>query len=265
MKSLFSTIVIMGLLSSLAHATGNDAQKYRKCMELVESNASEAVTYANDWIFSGMGKVPAGHCKALGLLGLGKAKDAANMLEKLVEDMVINGIMDPEQVKKDNQLRVQLYGQAALAWKAAKDYDKSYMAYSSALSGIGRTTSLTSDTLFYELYLERGTLQILRGQYKAAVEDLTLAIEKNDQQFEGFLQRAKAYRKRRYFLKARLDLRVAAKLEMDQPDILLESGILYREQEKKSKARLAWQKIIDLYPETDYAQLARTNINMIER
>lgn len=261
MKYIFSIIIITGLLTALAQGSEEDAWKYRKCMDLVESDAGAAVKYANDWIFGGTGGVPAGHCKALGLLGLGKVKDAAKLLEKLVDDMVISGDPDPASARKNAGLKVQLYGQAALAWKEAGDFDKSYMAYSSAISGIGKSGHRS---LFHELYLARGTLQILRAQYRAAIEDFTLAIEKAPRQFEGFLQRAKAYRKRRSFLKARLDLRVASKLEIDHPAILLESGILYRELGQKLEARLEWQKIMDRHPESDYTDMARINIELLK-
>ncbi|MBL4612343.1 MAG: hypothetical protein JKY91_01225 [Emcibacter sp.] len=268
MKYLFLSIIATGFLSSLAHGTESDAGKYRKCMSLVDSSASEATIYATDWILSG-GGIPAGHCKALGLLGAGKAIEAANLLEKLVEDMAIKGNMNPDDAKKNAGLRVQLYAQAALAWKEAGQddtsyYDKSYMAYSSALSAIVGDVFQSKRALFHELYLARGTLQILRGQYKAAVEDFTLAIDKDSQQFEGFLQRAKAYRKRRMYMEARLDLKIAAKLEAAHPGILLESGIVFRAQEKKSEARRVWQELIDLYPKSDYAALARTNLDLLD-
>ncbi len=257
-------LIISGLWPIAARASEDDALKYQKCMALVESEPKAAVTFANDWIFGGTGGVPAGHCKALGLLEGGKVKTAARLLEKLVDDMVIGGDTDPATRQKNANLKVQLYGQAALAWKGAGDFDKSYMAYSAALSGMGTDALSFNNTLYYELYLERGTLQVLRGQYKAAIEDFTLAIEKNDKQFEGFLQRAKAYRKRRSFLKARLDLRIASQFEADHPGILLESGILSREEGKKLEAGMAWQRIIDLYPKSEYADMARTNIDLLK-
>jgi len=237
-------------------------------MALAQSDAKAAVTYANDWIFGGDGGVPAGHCKALGLLAQGEALAAANLLEKLVDDMVINGDSNPAARLKNAALRVRIYGQAALAWKEAGELDRSYMAYSSALSGIGagigRNQHFNTAALYHELYLMRGTLQILRGQYRAAIEDLTRAIKKDEQQFEGFLQRAKAYRKRRSYLEARLDLKVALILKPDQPEVLLESGILYRKTDKKSEARQVWQEIIDRYPQSEYAPLAQTNIDLLK-
>lgn len=264
MKYLFFLIILTGLLPAVARASEDDAWKYQECMDLVESNASAAVKYANDWIFGVSGGVPAGHCKALGLLGLGKAKDAAKLLEKLVDDMVIIGDSDLALMEKNAKIKVQLHAQAALAWKEAGDFDKSYVAYSSALSGIREDFFLINHNLFHELYLERGTLQILRGQYGPAIKDFTLAIEKDSRQFEGFLQRAKAYRKRRSFLEARLDLKVALILAVDHPAIMLESGILYREQGRKLEARLVWQKVIDLHPESEYADMARTNIDFLK-
>ncbi len=262
---------------SPSYAMESEAEKYRKCMALVQSDATEdraeAVKYANDWIFGGedgfSGGVPAGHCKALGLLAMGQAADAAGLLERLADDLTITAKDNPKTAQRNNQLKTDIYGQAALAWKAAGDYDKSYMAYSSALSS-ALQASFPADNhdLLYELYLARGTLQIVRRQYKSAIEDLTLAIEKDSRQFGGFLQRAKAYRKKNQFLKARLDLKMALGLAQKYPevslaDIMLEQGILFRATGQKLKAKLVWQKIIDQYPDTEYARLARTNIGLL--
>ncbi|MCF6197269.1 MAG: hypothetical protein L3J50_11270 [Emcibacter sp.] len=263
MKSLLYITALISLLSSVAYAGESDAVKYRKCMALTQSDPPAAISYANDWIFSGGAQVPAGHCKALGLLEAGKAKDAANLLEKLVEDMVIYG-GDPAQARRNEDLKVQLYGQAALAWEQAGELDKAYVAYSAALTSISTSVLRDERDLFHELYLARGRLQIARGQNKAAIEDFTLAIEKDSRRFEGFLQRAKAYRKRKSFLKARLDLRIAFKLAPEHPEILLESGILFRTQGKTSEARLAWQKIIDRDPKSEYAELAKANLELLK-
>lgn len=254
-----------GTQASETQATESQSDKYQTCMAFVDSDPAAAVRYADAWIFGAVsGGVPAGHCKALGLLGLGKAKEAARLLEKLVEDMAITGKAGPGSGMKDARLKVQIHAQAAQAWKEARDFDKSYIAYSAALSGIKSEIFNQNDSLFHELYLARGTLQILRGQYKTAIEDFTLALERDERQFEGFLQRAKAYRKSRSFLKARMDLRVADSLAPNHPGILLESGILYREQGQNLHARQMWQKIIDRESGSDYADLARTNIDLLK-
>ncbi|VAV91346.1 hypothetical protein MNBD_ALPHA01-2257 [hydrothermal vent metagenome] len=266
-----------GILMSPSYATESEAEKYRKCMALVQSDATEdwaeAVTYANDWIFGGedgfSGGVPAGHCKALGLLAMGQAADAAGLLERLADDLTIAATNNPEMTRRNNQLKTDIYGQAALAWKVAGEYDKSYMAYSSALSSALQTSfPANNHDLLYELYLARGTLQIMRRQYKSAIEDLTLAIESDARRFEGFLQRAKAHRKKNQFLKARLDLKMALRLAQKDPevslaDMMLEQGILFRATGQKLKAKLVWQKIINQYPDTEYARLARTNIGLL--
>ncbi len=273
MKSLFSLIVINSLFMSAALADESESQKYQRCMSLAQSSEpekqAEAVQYATDWIFGRTtgfaGGVPAGHCKALALLGLGKPEAAAQLLEKLAENLVISAKSDFRRQQKNDQLALELYIQAALAWKAAKDYNKSYLAYSSALSSIKQGSSLIkARALLHALYLERGTLQILRRQYKAAIEDLTHAIEQDEQDFAGFLQRAKAYRKRKHFLKARLDLRQAMILAPEHRDILLEQGILYRASGNKIDAQVVWQKILTLYPESEHAELAQENLDLLK-
>ena len=270
-------IISGGILMSPSYATQSEAEKYRKCMALVQSDTpkdwARAVTYANDWIFGGedgfSGGVPAGHCKALGLLAMGQAADAAGLLERLADDLTIAATNNPEMTRRNNQLKTDIHGQAALAWKAAGEYDKSYMAYSSALSLALQTSFPANDhDLLYELYLARGTLQIMRRQYKSAIEDLTLAIESDARRFEGFLQRAKAHRKKSQFLKARLDLKMARILAQGDSgaslaDIMLEQGILFRATGDKFEAKLVWQKIIDRFPQSEHAKLARTNIDLL--
>jgi len=273
MKYIFFLIAIITFLISTAFAMEDEPQKYQICMSLAQSpepeKQAEAVQYAEDWIFGGRagfaGGVPAGHCKALALLGLGQPEAAAQLLEKLVEDLAISAKYDFRMKQKNDQLTLELYLQAALAWKVAKDYDKSYLAYSSALSSIKPGSRLmTNRALLHALYLERGTLQILRRQYKAAIEDITLAIEQDERDFVGFLQRAKAYRKRQHFLKARLDLRQAMILAPEHRDILLEQGILHRASGNKSAAQLTWQKILTLYPESEHADLAQENLDLLK-
>ncbi len=247
-----------------ARAAESDADKYQQCMSLLEKSGAEAVAYADRWTVSGFGGVPAGHCKALGLLAIGKPAEAAKLLEKLVDDMAIGGAADVAERAKQARLTVQLNIQAALAWKAAGDVDKAYMAYSSALSGVTSKGSYDGNpALLHELYLERGTLQIRRGQYRAAAADLTLAIEQDDRGFEAYLQRAKAYRKKRDYLKAGIDLKIAGKIAADHPDILLEQGILYRAQNRKLEAGRVWRKIITLYPGSETATIAATNIDLL--
>ncbi len=263
MKHLLLLILSLFFLLSVAKAAEvkaveSDAQKYETCLAMVERDASAALTYAEDWIFSGAGGVPAGHCKALALLEGGKATDAALLLEKLVDDMAVNTAHKPENSLKNSSLKTQLFVQAALAWKEAKDLDKSYMAYSSALSGIEKDS-----VLIYDLYVERGTLQIMRGQYRPAIKDLTLAMERNAQAYAAFFQRAKAYRKIRQYLKARLDLKMTELLWPNQPEVSLERGILYRSTGNKLAARKEWQKIIDNFPKSGFAALAQTNIDLL--
>lgn len=272
MKEIYylTAIMLVSTTALSARAAESDADKYRQCMNLLEKSGAEAVAYADNWAVSGFGGVPAGHCKALGLLNIGKPAEAAKLLEKLVDDMAIGGAADavdspdsPARAKRA-RLTVQLYIQAALAWKAADETDKAYMAYSAALSGVTPGGPYAGNpALLHELYLERGTLQIRRRQYKAAAADLTLAIEQDDRGFEAYLQRAKAYRKKQDYLKAAIDLKVAGKIAADHPDILLEQGILYRAQNRKLAAERVWRRIIELHPESEMATIAATNIDLL--
>lgn len=259
MKKVFYYICLL-LLPVSVFAGVDEPAKYDHCLSLVEQSPAKAFLYADDWIYTGAGGIPAGHCKALALLKMDKAEEAAKLLEKLGEEMALGG-----KDAQNKHLKTDLDIQAGLAWKRANMLDKAYMAFSSALSSALSAADQNSSSLMRELYLERGTLQILRGQYKVAIKDLSQSINLDEKNFEGYLQRAKAYRKRRDFLRARLDIRVALTLSPDQPDCLLESGIIYRETGKNIKAGQDWQAIIRLYPQSEYAELAEQNIALLDK
>ncbi|MCF8473109.1 MAG: hypothetical protein K9G26_00315 [Emcibacter sp.] len=272
MKQILSLVILfyLGALSlSYAGEIENDADKYQKCMSLVDSDPNAALAFVQGWIFSETdiisNNIPAGHCKALSYLALDRAVEAAELLEQLVDDMTIEDNSASLSPFNDPMLKVELYAQAALSWKEAGKLDKAYDAFGAALSSIVQNSLLQDNhAILYDLFLERGTVQILRSQYKAAIEDFTLALEQDQTQFEAFLQRAKAYRKRRDYLAARLDLNMAIELSENNPDILLESGIVFREQNKILEAAAEWQRILDIYPDSDTAKLAETNLKLLK-
>jgi len=235
----------------------SEGQKYQHCMALSEEVGQEALKYAREWVFAA-GGAAARHCEAAALLSLGRAKDAAQLFEKLIDDLNIGQGLGPQAMANRKMLKIELYIQAAIAWKAAKNYDKAYGAYSNGLLGLKPKASYRKPIL-----LERGALEIIRKNYDAAIEDFTRVIEADATDYRGYLQRAKAFRRKKAYPQARLDLKEANAHGQDNADILLESGILYRSQGKNMQARSEWNKIIRLYQGSEAAKLAQENLSLI--
>lgn len=251
-------LLIMTAVMTAAAQAESEGQKYKRCMALSENAAEESLVLAREWVFAAGGSA-ARHCEAVSLLALGQAEDAATLLEKLIDDLDIGQGLGPQAMANRVRLKIDLYIQAAVAWKAVKNYDKAYSALSNALSGLNAKTVLAR-----EIMLERGALEIIRKNYDTAIEDFTLVIEANETAYGGYLQRAKAYRKKKAYPQARLDLKEAFDKARDNPNILLESGILYRITGNKMQAKSEWNKIISLYGDSEIATLARENLALLE-
>lgn len=58
----------------------SDASQYRSCVELSARTPQQAHDTASDWLVDG-GGIPAQHCVALSLAGLGRYDEAARTLE----------------------------------------------------------------------------------------------------------------------------------------------------------------------------------------
>ncbi|MFC7048872.1 hypothetical protein [Emcibacter nanhaiensis] len=235
-----------------------DAQRYGACLRLVEDKPQEALSFAREWNVERQGLSAARHCEALALLALDRSAEAAELLEREADNILTgDGLGDYAQANR-RKLRTDLYSQAALAWQRANELDKAYSALSSALLAAGEDEALIRD-----IYLERGRIQSLRREHQAAIQDLTRAIELAPAEIEGYFLRAKVFRYKKNYAAARLDISAALDLDRDDPDVLLESGILYRVTGEKLKAGQEWKKVLELYPDSEYAATAKENLDLM--
>ena len=191
-------------------------------------------------------------------MALDRSVEAAELLEREADSILTGDGLGDYALANRRKLRTDLYSQAALAWQRADKLDKAYAALSSALVAAGEDQALTRD-----IYLERGRVQSMRREYPSAIEDLTRAIDLAPGQIEGYFLRAKVFRYRKNYAAARLDISTALGLERDNPDLLLESGILYRVTGEKLKAGQEWRKVLELYPDSEFANTARENLDLM--
>jgi len=258
----FSTIIILVMHFSIAVAQtgiGNAVQveKYQKCISLVEEDASSALTLARNWYIEG-GGIASQHCEALALYNQDNFKEAATLFETIIDDLVTGKGTSDFAFDNKYLLRVQLNYLAGLAWSSTSELDKAYTAFSAAISGMNHKSIYA-----YDIFIERGLVQMLRKDPENAIDDFTRALEIDSEKVDAFLYRAEAYRKINQHLKARLDLNAGLSIEPNQPDLLFESGVNYRMQNNDEKALGEWEKLNEKYPNTHWQELIKKNIEII--
>ncbi len=233
------------------------ARKYQECIDLVGQNSSAALTQSRKWFIEG-GGVAAQHCEGLALYEMDRAEDAATLFEEVADKMSRGeGLTEFTRTNK-NILITQLNYLAGVAWRSAGNLEKAYNALSATI-----ITLEAHPEYGYEIYLERGQVQYSLQDYENAALDFTSALDLNSEKIDAYLYRAESFRKMGEHLKARLDLNAALAIEPQQPDLLFESGVNYRMQRNDEKALQEWEKLISLYPESDWRKLAQDNIDLI--
>jgi len=260
---LLAAVVMVGLLCAPAHADSAttpsaadaaaaaqakavaDAKQYSDCMALARSAPDQAVKSAQDWQAKG-GGVPAGHCDAVALIGLGHYPEAATMLEKLAN----------EEAKTSKELAAGLFGQAGQAWLIAGDNQHALADQTAALA-------LTPDDA--ELLTDRAVTQISMAKYWEAIDDLNKAHDLASDRVDVLIFRASAYRFLQSYELARDDIDRAINLAPDNPDAYLERGVLRSLTKDLVGARADWQKTIALAPDTPTANQAKADIFQLDQ
>ncbi|MBT5187447.1 MAG: hypothetical protein HOH19_09910 [Kordiimonadaceae bacterium] len=262
LKAIIFAIVIMIYIPS-SYAQGyvsslEQSKKYQHCLKLVEEDPAAAISFSQEWRLEG-GAVAAQHCQALSLYEQDKFVEAASLFDTIVDNLTNGENVNTFALANKELLIIQLNYLSGLAWRSAGEYDKAYNVISASI------IDLAPQSIYaYDLYIERGFIQVLRNDPLDAIKNFTLALEIDATNIDAFLYRAESYRKTKEHLKARLDLNAALTIDPNHPDLLFESGINYRLQSRNAEARLEWSKLIDKYPGTKWQKLAEDNIDLIE-
>lgn len=268
MQQTFGTLsaaVIIALLAAAAPAHGDgattpaagdaaaaaqakavqDAKQYSDCMDLARSAPDQALKSAQDWQAKG-GGIPAGHCDAVALVGLGRYAEAATMMEKLAA----------EEAKTSKELAAGLFGQAGQAWLIAGDNQHALEDQTGALS-------LTPDDA--ELLTDRAVTEISMAKYWEAIDDLNKAHDLASDRVDVLIFRASAYRFLQSYDLARDDVERAINLQPDNPEAYLERGVIRSLTKDLAGARSDWQKTIALAPDTPTANQAKADLFQLDQ
>jgi tetratricopeptide (TPR) repeat protein len=225
--------------------TVQQAKTYSDCMSQARRMPDQALRSAQAWAQNG-GGVPAGHCAAVALIGLGRYQEAADSMERL----------GGQELATRKDLAAGLFGQAAQAWVLANDNDRAIKDQTAALT-------LTPDDP--ELLIDRGVMLASIAKYREAIDDFSKAHQLANDRADILVLRATAYRMAKSLDLARQDIEQAIKLEPKNPDAFLERGILRKLGNDKAGAKADWQKTLALGPGSPAAETAGANLKQLDQ
>ena len=225
--------------------TVEQAKTYSDCMTQARRAPDQALKVAQAWAQKG-GGIPAGHCAAVALIGLGRYQEAADSMEKL----------GGQEIATRKDLAAGLFGQAAQAWVLANDNGRAIKDQTAALT-------LTPDDP--ELLIDRGVMLASIVKYSESIDYFSKAHGFANDRADILVLRATAYRMTKSLDLARQDIDQAIKLEPKNPDAFLERGIIRQLGNDTAGAKQDWQKTLALGPGSPAAETAGANLKQLDQ
>ena len=235
----------VGLLPAAAAAAPvTDAGHYRSCLAAASSSPAQALDDALRWAKAG-GGMPAQHCAALALVGMGRYGEAATRLDALARARDV----------PDAKFRATLFDQAGNAWLMAGDGAKAIASLSSALALTGGDADLFAD-------LARA--QAMRKNWREVDSDLSAALQMSPGRADLLILRASARRALGRLKEAWADIEAALKLRPDDGEALVERGLLRKQVGDMGGARRDFQAALRASPSGATAAAARDNLDALK-
>lgn len=204
---LIAMAVATALLPGAALAVDKKtAEKYGKCLAMVDKDPAQAFEFAITWRDEGGGG-PAYHCVALALLGQGYKEEAALRLEKLALRPDAGG----------NKDRAEILSQAGNVWLLAERPQEADVDFTSAIN---------LDAQNPEHYFDRAHAGYKLGQWAAVISDTTRAITLDRGYADAYVLRGSAKRAQGDLLGAVADIEYALKIDPENVGAALERAEL---------------------------------------
>ena len=213
------------------------AQAYQDCMALARAKPADGFEAAIAWRDEGGGPA-ARHCTAIALVGLGQLEEAARRLEDLAQTM--NGFGARE--------RAAVLDQAGQVWLRLGDEARAHAVL---------TAALKLDDSNAGLWVGRGEASARAGEYWEAIDDFNQALDRNAKSIDALIFRAAAYRLLAVTDLAAEDLARALALDSNNPEALVELGMVRKDLGDRDGARQAWLAAINFAPKSPAADTAR--------
>jgi tetratricopeptide (TPR) repeat protein len=212
-------------------------------MEMARTDPDVAFDWALDWRDTG-GAEAARHCIGVALIGLKLYEEAGNRLEALAQE-----------IKNDKKVQAGILAQASQARHLEGKLPQAIVLLNTALK-------LYPNNLGY--MLNRASVHAERGGYKAALSDLNVVLAKEPAQIEALIFRATVLRFLDRLSEAETEIFSALELDKNNPDGLLERGIIRRLKGDKNGSRRDWLKVIEIAPNYIAAESARANLEKMD-
>ena len=219
------------------------AQQYKHCIALARNSPAEGWQEALAWASLGGGE-PAHHCAAVAMIGMRQFDEAAIRLENLARDS-----------EAAARIRAGMLAQAGQAWLLAKQPDRAYAAQTKALELVPGAP---------DLLVDRAQSQAEEKNFAGALEDLNEALAAAPDRVDALTFRATAKRHLDDLEGARADVKAALSIDDHYQDAWLEDGILKRLADDAAGARASWEKLLALAPQSDAAETARRDLELLD-
>lgn len=216
---------------------------YARCLDAARLEPEVGMEMALRWTRLS-GSEPSEHCQAIALMGLGDTEEAASRLEDLADRSTATA-----------PVRSGLYYQAARGWMDVAAYDQ-------ALATLDKSAALSFANT--AILLDRALVHAALENYWSAVDDLNQVLDIDQTAIDALVLRGSAYRQLEIADLALDDIERALAADSSNVDALLELGLLARDRDDKTAARLAWVKVLVLAPESSTADAVRRHIQNMD-
>ncbi len=240
--AIVAPLALLPVMAGAAPAT--DASHYRACLAAASSAPGQALDDAMRWATNG-GGLPAQHCAALALVGMGRYGEAAARLDALARAKDV----------PDANFRATLFDQAGNAWLMAGNGAKAIASLSSALALSGGDADLFAD-------LARA--QAMRKNWSEVDSDLSAALQMDPRRADLLVLRASARRALGRLKQAWADIEAALKLRPGDGEALVERGLLRKQVGDMAGARRDFQAALKASPSAATAAAARSNLDALK-
>lgn len=220
-------------------------REYQICLSLAVREPEEAFEHSLRWHDAGGGNA-ALHCSAIALINLGHFREAATRLEDLARQM-------PDDTPPN--VVAEILAHAGIAWQQAGDLDRALEIQGSALE-------LSPNNP--DILIDRAITNFNKAEYWETVDDLNQALFLAPGSAPIHALRASAYRYVDVLDLAMEDANRALQLDPENPEALLERGIIHRLQGNAAAARRDWLKLIQLHDGRPAAEDAKRNLEMLD-
>jgi tetratricopeptide (TPR) repeat protein len=243
-------ILLLGLLAAAPAAATPWAERYRQCTDVALADPKRGLALAESWRAEA-GGVAAKHCQGMAMLGLGRTKEAGNLLREAADELWQGRNLGDGPLKRSPELVGRLYAQAAAVWLELEQPGQAYALYSRAVEAYPANA---------DLWVDRSRALAVMNDFVRADADLTRAIQLAPDRGDLYLLRGTVRRYGSKLAEAAQDVETANAMLPNDAAVLLERGSIGYLQGDAQKAEANWRDAAARGGDTAAGRAARMNL-----